>query len=591
MKKSKVKSILSIALMFTCATSAIAQEDTVFNAMNDELGRSMKSLKLKGHDGPYFMAYTIRDKNIVKITAAFGALSSKHVYRDRDLGVDLRVGNYDLDNSKYGGDAGIFGALLGAMGAHGNDITIDNDYKVLRQALWEETDSSYKDAIEKLEAKKAYLEQNIVKDRPADFTKEKPIEYTEKTVSEPCDVDKWTKQTRDLSAIFKDYPKLDQSVVMFGLDTVNRWLVNSEGTKTFSARPEYVIMVSASARTVDNFTVCDSETFVGRTESELPPLAEMEKKIRALGDRLTAQADAPLVEDYNGPVLFEGDAAAEFFGQTLGQNFGNPLEPLGGGLAALMGNTNPLKDKVGQRVMPTFVSVVDDPGAAEYKGTKLFGGMNVDHEGVKSQKLTLIDKGILKTFCSTRTPSRYVKESNGHARYGNASTTNLFVQGDTTLNKAQLYEKLRELGKQEGLKSVLVVRRLQNMLTVVLDPKSIFMGMVGQMTKRSGFKLLPASEVYQIDVETGKETLCRATSFNGVGLSTMRDIVALGDDSAAYPLILPTTAQGDALSIVTPSVLVKELDTQKSEKSTEKAPILPNPYFEEKKPIKTSAEK
>jgi hypothetical protein len=123
---------------------------------------------------------------------------------------------------------------------------------------------------------------------------------------------------------------------------------------------------------------------------------------------------------------------------------------------------------------------------------------------------------------------------------------------------------------------------VQNLFTSVLDPKSIIMGMMGSMRKHAGFNLLPASLVYQVDVETGAETLARITPFNGVGLNTLRDIVAVGDNATAYPILLPTASQGDALSIVAPSVLVKEMDTQKADKNTEKAPILPNPYFEQK---------
>jgi len=570
-----------LSILSTYANSAIAQDDVVFKAMKDEMDRSVKQLKIKGHEAPYFISYTVKDKDVVRIAGSFGALDSRSSGRDRDLNVELRVGDYDLDNTRFS-DGGFLGALLGGRLSRGESITVDDDYKILRQSLWSETDEAYKDAIEKLEAKKAFLQQHIVKDRPADFSKETPLTSFGQPVRVQCDEGKWSNIVRQLSAIYKDYPKVDQSTVMFGLDTLNRWFINSEGTKTFSARPEYVLLATAAARAEDGYLVCDSEIFVGRTEADFPSVAEMEKRLRAMGERLTDSVKAPLLEDYDGPILFEGEAAGEFFAQTLGQNFGNPVEPLGGGMAAMMGGSNPLKDKFGQRVLPTFMSVVDDPTASDFKGTKLFGGMNIDHEGVKTEKLTLIEKGILKSFCSTRTPSRYVKQSNGHSRYGNASTTNLFIQSDNPTSKDEMYKKLRELGKQEGLKSVLVVRRMQNLFTSVMDPKSMLMGMMGSMRKSSGFNLLPASLVYQVDVETGAEKLARITPFNGVGLSTLRDIVATGDDSNAYPIILPTISQGDALSIVAPSVLIKEIDTQKADKNTEKAPILPNPYFEQK---------
>ncbi len=58
------------------------------------------------------------------------------------------------DNTRYG-DGGLFGAIMGGRQSRGEAVTVDDDYKVLRQALWSETDDAYKNAIEKLEAKKS----------------------------------------------------------------------------------------------------------------------------------------------------------------------------------------------------------------------------------------------------------------------------------------------------------------------------------------------------------------------------------------------------------------------------------------------------
>lgn len=257
------------------------------------------------------------------------------------------------------------------------------------------------------------------------------------------------------------------------------------------------------------------------------------------------------------------------------------IEPLiGNSMANLFRGNNPFKEKIGARILPTFVSVVDDPFAIEYKNTKLFGTLPIDHEGVKAQKITLFDKGILKTFCSTRTPSRYVKVSNGHSRGGAASPTNVFVTTDKASTRAELYTKLRELGKDQGLKKVLIVRRLQNSMTKMTGGS--FLSILGGLTQGAGsISLAPAAVVFEVDVETGKETPSRVTPFAGIGIRTLRDIDVMGDDSAAYPLVpADSRNSGDALSIIAPSFIVKEMDTEKTERSSEKPPLLPNPYFE-----------
>lgn len=548
--------------------------DTMFCALKDEMDRSVSRLQLKGHQKPYFMSYVVKDKDVVQISASYGALSEHEKFKDRDLNVDVRVGDYDLDNTGYNGGGFFFGFGKGFDGS----VTLDEDYAGLRHTLWLKTDSEYKQAIEDLESKKAYLKQNDVKERPPDFSRESAVVELEKPVRMDCDTKKWSDTVRDLSAVFKDYPKIDQSMVLYEQEGHNRWLLNSEGTKTFTASPEYTLMIVAAARAEDGSIVSDSDVLYGRKESDLPSPEEAEKRIRSLADRLTETVSAPLMEDYAGPVLFEGVAAAEFLAQTLSPSFANPVESLGSQVHSFFGGASPLKDRLGMRILPAWVSVVDDPLATDYRGQKLYGGATIDDEGVRPEKITLVEKGILKTFCSSRTPSRYVKKSNGHNFHGTSSVTNMYILPEHTMAKKAMYAKLRKLGKDEGLNSVLVVRRVQTPLSVVLNPKA-------NATRRLGgggsFSLLPTALVYRVDVETGKETVARITPFSGVGVGTMRDIVAMGNDTQAYSLFRQdSSAEYDALSIITPSILVKELDLQKSEKDSEKPPLLSNPYFE-----------
>lgn len=577
-------SLMPLMMLAPCTGAALAADttlpasdgnDTIFRALKDEMDRSVSRLQLKGHQKPYFMSYVVKDKDVVQISASYGALSEHEEFKDRDLNVDVRVGDYDLDNTGYSGGGFFFG---GFGKGFGGNVTLDEDYDGLRHTLWLNTDSEYKQAVEDLESKKAYLKQNDVKDRPPDFSRESAVVELETPVRMQCDTKKWSDAVRDMSAVFKDYPKIDQSMVMYEQDGNNRWLLNSEGTKTFTASPEYSLMIVAAARAEDGSVVSDSDVLYGEKESDLPSTADAEKRIRALADRLTETVSAPLLEDYTGPVLFEGSAAAEFLAQTLSPNFANPVESLGSSGFSFFGGGSPLKDRLGMRILPAWVSVVDDPLATDYKGQKLYGGAIIDDEGVRPEKITLVEKGILKTFCSSRTPSRYVKKSNGHNFHGTSSVTNLFILPEQTIAKKAMYAKLRKMGKEEGLKSVLVVRRVQTPLSLILNPKA-------NVTRRLGgggsFSMLPTALVYKVDVETGKETVARITPFSGVGLGTMRDIVAMGNDTQAYSLFRHgSSPEYDALSIITPSILVKELDLQKAEKDSEKAPILSNPYFE-----------
>lgn len=568
-----------LSLFMVSAIPVFAADDVPFQSMQDEMDRSMSLLKIKGHEAPYFMAYTLKTIDVKGVSASFGAIDSRSNYKNRTLAVEVRVGSHDLDNTNSGRGSRTY--------MENPDVTVDDDYQALRHTLWLQTDEQYKAAVERLEAKKAQLLQNTIKDRPADFTKATPLTSVKPLVVSTFDRAKWHETVRKVSAIFKEYPKIDQSSVSFVLDSVNRWFINSEGTKVLDGRPEYALTISASARAADGATVSDGEVIIARSEADIPNEEELAKRVRAVADQLTRSAAAPVVEDYSGPILFEGPAAGEFFAQTLAKNLTNPIEPLiGSSMANLFRGNNPFKEKIGSRILPTFVSVIDDPLATEYKGSKLFGTLPIDHEGVRAEKVTLVDKGILKTFCSTRTPSRFVKVSNGHARSGAASPSNLFVVTDKASTLAELREKLRELGKDQGLKKVLIVRRLQNSMTKLTGGS--FLTMLGGLTQGAGsITLNPASVVYEVDVATGKETPSRCTPFAGMGIRTLRDIVAMGDDSTAYPLVPAASRNGgDALSIIAPSFIVKEMDTEKTERSSEKPPILPNPYFEKQSAVK-----
>ena len=52
-------------------------------------------------------------------------------------------------------------------------------------------------------------------------------------------------------------------------------------------------------------------------------------------------------------------------------------------------------DKVGEPILPTFLSIVDDPTEAKLGSTVLLGYYPFDDEGVPAQRVTLVDHGVL----------------------------------------------------------------------------------------------------------------------------------------------------------------------------------------------------
>jgi predicted Zn-dependent protease len=323
--------------------------------------------------------------------------------------------------------------------------------------------------------------------------------------------------------------------------------------------------------------VADFEMCASNTPQALPDPTFLKLMARGLAERVTALASAPLIEDYRGPILFEKQAAAEFFAQTLTPSLTNPSERL----SRLGSFSSGLKEKLGRRILPTTFTVTDDPLATEYKGMPLKGGYLVDDEGVKAQKVTLVQNGILKTLFSGRTPSRYIKETNGHWRAGGAGPSILFVTATNGKPMADLKQQLMHMGKEDGLKYVLIVRRVTSLYLRYFNA-----GEPGFKSLRGSFRgeqvsLSPPTLLYKVNVDDGSEELVRGAKFEHLSSRLWRDIVAVGDDAQPHIVLnasLPFNATSS--SLVAPSILISEMDVTRSQTEGEKPMLLKNPYFD-----------
>jgi predicted Zn-dependent protease len=575
-----------LALAFLTLIAAAPQdEDVVMKVLQDELARSTTRLKMDKATPPYYVGYTVKENVTFEVRAMFGALASRGEGRNRSLSADVRVGDYSLDNTNFS-DGGMRMAMFGGGGRGGeSSFSVDDNYDALRHSVWLATDSAYKQAVEQLEKKKAHLQVKTIKDRPDDFSKEEPVVSVQPAAKLELDRDRWAQITRRVSGLFREYPSVQSSTVMFMAQAENRWFVNSEGFRHRVGETGIGMILLASAQSEDGMKMSDYEIFMGRVEKDLPSEEAIEKGARALAERLTKLTQAPVAEEYRGPLLLEGQAASEFFVQTLAPSLGNAHEPVGqdNPMMAMMGNNgqggNLLKEKLGKKVLPGFISVTDDPGAKEFAGSALLGGFEIDDDGVKAQKLTLVEKGTLKTFCMGRIPARAIAKSNGHGKGGAGRISNLFISSDAPKKPEELRARLLELAKEEDLKSVYIARRVSNMLSSVMNPQSLMQVMMGRMTAGAeGVSLLPPVLLYRVSVADGKEELVRGATFGKMTLRVLRDIDCMGDDAKAYAVMQGGSQELGGL--VTPSVLLKEIELAKPGKETEKPPVLKNPLFE-----------
>ncbi|MFN8552161.1 MAG: metallopeptidase TldD-related protein [Candidatus Obscuribacterales bacterium] len=563
-----MKTLISSLLALSAAVAPVAtQNEIIFPAMKDEMARSIARLKLEGHQAPYYIGYTVHDTDQLGLGATFGALSDDTREHSRTLTVDVRIGDYKLDSASGSSEIGdLFGA---GHSAGASSISVDNDYDALRRELWLRTDSAYKQAIEGLESKKTYLKQNTVEDRPDSFSRETPVTVVQPVETLELDKDKWSRILRDLTASFKGRPLIRSSQASLAAMADNHWFMNSEGFKNRIGEKAYVIIISAQAQATDGMNFSDQEMFPAYSEKELPKPDELKKRAAELCDRLEKLAAAPKVDDYRGPVLFEGQAGAQLFHQILEPKLARSASDM----RRMLGTD--MSEKLGQRILPKFIDVVDEPGLKSYDGKPLFGYYEVDDEGLKGQKVTLVEKGILKTICMSRIPTRTIAHSNGHGKRGGSATSNIFINSEHKLSPEALKSRLLELGKEEGLKEVYIVRRITGSASD-LDFSNLQAFFKAFMSGSSGVSLYPPVLLYKVSVADGSEQLVRGGNFSNISMRILRDIDATGNDVKPYAV----QNSREITSIVCPSVLISEVEIQKPDKTSTKRPILKNPNFD-----------
>jgi predicted Zn-dependent protease len=394
-----------------------------------------------------------------------------------------------------------------------------------------------------------------IKDRPDDFSKEESFVYVGDPHELVVDRKTWEERTTSLSGVFRRYPEIQESQVSFTAVGGTQRFLNSEGFRHRYGDYLFGITMDGSAQAEDGMGISHAATLWVKRLEDIPPQEELIEKTVKVADKITMMASAALGEEYAGPVLFEGGAAAGFFGDLFLQNVTDPREPLMGG------SGDRLTKKVGRKVMAEFLDVVDDPTCPEHDGKLLIGTMVVDDDGVQPQKIQLVEAGILKTVPMSRIPTRQVVGSNGHARGAMwsspvGSPTNVFITSREGVPEDELKQKMMEICKENDLEYGLRVK------TLGAGP-----GYLG--TPGIAFK------VY---AEDGREEPVRGLVFSGVELRALRDIVAAGKDVKGHNILFKDEMP---VSVICPSVLVEEMDLKKVPPQMEKRPYLPRPAFEE----------
>ena len=570
--------------LWVAAWAAQAPEpasDPVLRALEAELERS-RAIRLAELEAPYFIEYTLEDVSGFSVAATLGALISQDRPRFRVAGVQVRVGGYDFDNTNY--------ALTDLFGrAPAGGVPLEDDETALRAYFWLATDTAYKGALESIARKRAAVKNlGVVKDTP-DFWKAEPARVVEPVSARGPEATGWPERVRELSSLLRDYPQIDFSQVDYTSNRTVSYLVNSEGARVRYLDWVHWVRVRAEAQAADGMPVRDALTLVWQEPEAAPAWVELREAASRVGRMADALRQAPLAENYVGPVLFEGIAAPQLLAQLLGRNLAAVRRPV-----AEPGRTPPVEasefeGRLGSRVLPEWMDAVDDPTQREWRGRRLLGHYRVDMEGMVPQPLALVERGILRGFLLTRQPVEGQSGSNGRARLPGpfgaraAAISNLFVSASQTLTAAALRERLLEMVRERSKPYGLVIGKLDFPASGGL--RELRRMALGARGRASGGRLVSRPLLVWRLRPDGSEELVRGLEFRNLSARLLRDIVAASDESHLFEYLANTAPLALAgaggyvagTSVVAPSLLFEELELERSEEQYPRPPVVPAP--------------
>jgi predicted Zn-dependent protease len=509
---------------------------------------------------PYFLSYEIVDLHQVDVTGAFGKLTGSHESRHRQLDIDLRVGDYTMDNTREirgGMNFGFFGNFASMQ------VPIDNDPDAIRGILWHHTDERYKRAIEQFTKVKTNVQVKVAQeDQSNDFSREEPQQFSEPITDIKVDRAAWEDKVRKYTAPFAKHKDVYEASAFLSVSSETRWFVNSEGARIQTSQPAWHLYLIAYTKADDGMELPRYESFFGFTEKELPDDATVLKAVDKMLVDLEALRVAPVTDPYTGPAILSGRASGVFFHEI----FGHRVE---GHRQKLTNEAQTFKKKIDEPVLSTDFSVYFDPTKRRLADTDLAGYYLYDNQGVKARPVTVVENGVLKTFLMSRSPIDGFPQSNGHGRAQAGLSpvsrqSNLIVEVAPSAVKPDLKKLLIEEVKKQGLPFGLYFDDISGGFT--------FTGRVIP----NAFNVMPLV-VYRIYPD-GREELVRGVDLIGTPLTTFSKIVAADKNVAVFNGVCGAESGGVPVSAVSPAILVTQIEVQKKPKSQNRPPILPAPF-------------
>lgn len=549
-------------ILLTFAPFAWSAE--TLDVMKNELDRAFDALQVE-EEPPYYISFEITEDAVASVSGGFGEVTSESHSVTRYLDIDLRVGDYSLDNTHHIANRGFRGFMSGGP----TMVPVEQD-EALKTTLWYRTDAAYKQALAQFKNVQSEIQSRVESDdKSGDFSEAPASHYSMDKSELVADTAAWSQRLRQYTKPFAQAGFIQGNTANISGDVETRWFVNTDGSKLMVSKPFYRMVIQAWSKAEDGMVLALTETFEADSAEQLLNDEEILVAVHTMIDNLKELRTAPIVDPYTGPAILSGRATGVFFHEILGHR-------LEGHRQKSEDEGQTFRKQIGKRLLPETFSVVFDPSIDRWGETVLSGNFKYDNEGVAGQRVVAIENGVLKGFLMSRSPIEGFPQSNGHGRknYGNsvvARQSNLIVEIDDPYSpdelEALLLEKVKEQGKEFGL---------------YFDNITGGFTMTGR-TMPNAFNVTPVL-VYKIHLD-GTREMVRGVDLIGTPLTTFSRVEAGASDFEVFNGICGAESGPVPVSAIAPSILVSQIEVQKKASSRDIPPILPSPV---QAPVDTS---
>ncbi|MEM9461945.1 MAG: metallopeptidase TldD-related protein [Myxococcota bacterium] len=567
----------------TPAEPAEVSDQAEIRAVQAELSRAIAGLRLPDAPAPYRAQARWVRADLLSLDGSYGGIITNVMQHQAAGLVELRVGSAERDDSSFlGTDAGISRF----------DVPVRPAPEYLRKQLWLGLDRAFRGATLAYSQKQVALEQLSSETTVADLGPgASPAEYLATGEPAPVDREALVALTRELSARFSAWPSIDNGDVHVQILRSRETVVDSEGVVVQQLHDRAVLAVVANTQAADGMQL-DHGLALHSTGALVVDDA-LRTRAEQLVDRVLRELDqlarAPMIEEeYDGPILLMGPAAAQLLASTVATEASGLPAPFSDG-GRLMEIEPKWQSKTGRTVLPPFIDLIDDPTRADG-----FGSYEVDAEGFSPRPVNLVEAGVLRDLLLTRVPNpHHGARSNGRARMTPAlevgpGLSNLTLRSRKRgLSSAALERELLRRAREDGYEFAYVIEALRDgtVLGPVMRPSAAAFAGTGKLDLP-----LPA-RVWQVD-GSGQRTLVRGAVLAPASMRTLRRIRAVGQQAHTERLRLAVGAFGGFASdvgmdgvlsqtvdvqITTPDLVLDGLELLVERGEHERLPTLPHP--------------